>query len=168
MVTVDELLARARSVAGKGIKYKLGGGGMNPNRASPANLNGECDCSGYVCWALGISRETNHPLYEKFNGGWINTDAIVMDANAPTGFFSRLDTPRPGCLIVFASKPPTRKVGHVGIVAKVDTVSGRTVATKVIHCSHGNQKANQDAVCETDPKVFKTRDAIYAWYEGVA
>ena len=40
----------------------------------------ECDCSGYICWALGISRETNHPLYEKFNGGGINADAIVMDA----------------------------------------------------------------------------------------
>jgi hypothetical protein len=121
-----------------------------------------------VCWALGISRETNHPLDEKFNGGWINTDSIVMDANAPTGFFSRLDEPRPGCLIVYGSKHPTRKVGHVGIVTEVDTVSGGIMPTNVIHCSHGNQKANQDAVCETEPKVFKKPDAIFAWYDGVA
>ena len=55
MMTVAELLARARAPAGKGIKYRLGSGGMNPVMATPANYMQECDCSGYVCWSLGIS-----------------------------------------------------------------------------------------------------------------
>lgn len=94
-MTPEALLTRARSAAGLGIRYKLGGGGMAPTAERPSDLAGQCDCSGFFCWALGISRQTSHPLYRKFNGGWINTDAMVHDAIAPTGFFEKVELPAP-------------------------------------------------------------------------
>ena len=162
-MTVIDLLARARSASGKKIKYKLGAGGIQPATASPANVNQECDCSGYVCWCLGMSRQTTHPLYVKFNGGWINTDAMVKDAGTQTGFFHQLDGPQPGCLVVYPSKLPTRKVGHVGIVTEV--AEGK--AARVIHCSLRNFRTKGDAILETTAAAFGVPDAIYAWYEGL-
>jgi len=118
-MTVNELLKRARSALGKKVKYRLGAGGIDPKSPTPASVDNACDCSGFVCWCLGISRKTDHPLYVRFNGGWINTDAIVHDANQPTGFFRKIDEPKVGCLIVFPSKKPRRPYGHVGIVTEV-------------------------------------------------
>jgi cell wall-associated NlpC family hydrolase len=161
-MTVNELLARARSAAGKGTKYKLGAGGMFPSQALPGNMNNECDCSGFVCWALAMSRKTDHPLYVKFNQGWINTDAMVHDANTDTGFLSKLAAAKPGCLIVYG-KPGPGKVGHVGIVTKVDAAG--KVKT-VIHCSSGNGKKG-DAIQETPPTVFNQPGTIFAWFAGV-
>jgi hypothetical protein len=162
-MTVTELLRRARSAAGQRIKYKLGSGGLLYTTPLPANISHECDCSGFVCWCLGISRKTDHPLYVRFNGGWINTDAMVHDGGQPTGFFARLAAPRVGCIVVYPSKPPAIKVGHVGIVT---AVAGGKV-TKVIHCSKGNFTATADAIRETPPTVFNKPQTIYAWYAGV-
>jgi hypothetical protein len=164
----DVFLARARSAIGKRIIYKLGGGGMRPEAPLPSNANGECDCSGFVCWALGLSRQTAHPLYMNFNGGWINTDGIVRDARRETGFFFQPEAPSPGDLIVFPSMLPTRKVGHVGIITEVAQQDGSFVPTRVLHCSHGNFKVAQDAIAETGPAVFVNNGAIYARYEGLA
>lgn len=160
MITVDDFLARARSAIGRGVKYRLGAGGMNPRGESPGNVANECDCSGFVCWALGISRQTDHPLYVRFNGGWINTDAMVHDAQASTGFFTRIPEARVGSIVVYGARPPRRKVGHVGIVTAV------APEVLVLHCSHGNARAG-DAIWETDLGVFRRPDAIVAWYEGV-
>ena len=161
MITVDDLLARARSAIGRGVRYRLGAGGMDPRGEGPGNVNNECDCSGFVCWALGISRQTDHPLYVRFNGGWINTDAMVHDAQSSTGFFTRIGEPRVGCIVVYGSSPPRRKVGHVGIVTAVEPEA------RVLHCSHGNARAG-DAICETAVTVFSQPDTIFAWYDGVA
>lgn len=162
MTTVQALLARAASAAGKKTIYKLGSGGMDANAPRPSNIRNECDCSGYVCWCLGISRKTDHPLYMSFNGGWINTDAMVHDAKTSTGFFDRIDKPKPGCLIVYP-KSARPKIGHVGIVTRLNTDG--TVA-RVLHCSSGASRQG-DAVAETAPTVFNTPLTIFAWYAGV-
>lgn len=167
MLTVNEFLARARSAIGKGIRYKLGGGGMSPRAELPANVNNECDCSGFVCWALGVSRLTDHPLYLRFNNGWINTDAMVHDAKTSTGFFTEIPEPRVGAIVVYGAKKPSRKVGHVGIVTGIERTNGVVTATKVLHCSHGNHRRNSDAICETDLTVFRKPDTVYAWYDGI-
>lgn len=160
-MTVNELLARAKSVTNKRIKYRLGAGGMNPASASPANINGECDCSGYVCWALGVSRQTSHPLYVAFNGGWINTDAMCMDGARSTGLFELLDVPRVGALIVY---PGSKKgVGHVGIITQVFDNS----AIKAVHCSAGNYRKFKDAIVETGVEVFQRPDVRVLWYCGI-
>lgn len=166
-MNVNELISRAQSAAGNQIKYKLGSGGMSPKATLPSNINNECDCSGFVCWCLGMSRQTDHPLYVRFNQGWINTDAIVYDANNQTGFFSRIETPRPGCLIVFPKKD-ANSVGHVGLVTEVTDLASGNLPAKVIHCSSGNFRNFGDAVAKTDPTVFSRRsDTIYAWFEGI-
>lgn len=162
-MTSSELLARARSVAGKGIRYKLGKGGTRAAAPSPANVDGQCDCSGYVAWCLGVSRMTDHPLYKNFNGGWINTDAIVHDALTSTGFFDLLAKPKVGALIVYPS-PGAGRVGHVGIITKVEN----DTVTKVIHCSAGNDRTTGEAVQETPPTVFARPATIFGWFAGLA
>lgn len=163
MKAVD-LLNRARSASGKKIKYKLGSGGLHPSQPLPANLNHECDCSGYVCWALQISRKTEHPLYVNFNGGWINTDAMVHDGNKSSGYFEPLAKPKIGALIVYG-RTPQGTVGHVGIVTALDA---NGAVSKVIHCSNGNYKNLGDAIQETAPTVFqKQAGTVYVWYAGL-
>ncbi len=163
---VAQFISRARSASGYKTIYKLGAGGMNPASTRPVSPGNKCDCSGFVCWALGISRQTTHPLYRKFNGGWINTDGIVHDAKNPTGYFSQLDKAKIGCIIVFPGGRVNgiTKIGHVGIVTAVK--DGK--ASKVLHCSSGNYLSNGEAIQETLPTVFNRRDTIYAWYEGLS
>ena len=54
-MTYDEILTRARSAIGHGITYHLGHGGLHPADALPSR-DGQCDCSGFVAWVLGRSR----------------------------------------------------------------------------------------------------------------
>jgi hypothetical protein len=159
---VRTLLARARSALDGQVVYRLGEGGFHQDAPGPAR-NGRCDCSGYVCWALGMSRITRHPLYVAFNGGWINTDSIVHDAGRQTGYFERLDSPAPGCLIVYPKKGSGRRLGHVGIVTRVADGS----PSKVIHCSAMRSGTTKNAIQETGPEVFRLPSTIYAWYEGI-
>jgi len=164
---VATLLARARSALESQVVYRLGRGGVDPDARKPAQ-NGECDCSGFACWALGLSRITEHPLYVAFGGdggriGWINTDSIVHDAGRSTGFFERLDAPAPGCVIVYPKKGSGRSYGHIGIVTRVSGGS----ASKVIHCSATNFRSTGSAIRETGPEVFQRSTTIYAWYDGI-
>ncbi len=160
---VSELLSKARVVPGNAIKYRQGAGGMNPKAPLPVNMNNECDNSGYVAWCLGISRSTSHPLYLRFNNGWITPDSLVEDGKSPVGFFWSLETPAPGCLVVFPGKPPGTKGGHVAIVTSVR----RDEVERIIHCSSANQRLTGDAVQETGPGVFYGRDVWYLWYAGL-
>lgn len=160
--SVAQFLARARSAKGKKTVYKLGAGGMKPGNATPTDAGNTCDCSGFVCWALGVSRKTTHPLYVKFNGGWMNTDGMVNDANNSTGFFDALPDAKVGCIIVYPGGK--NKIGHVGIVTEVTA----GVATKVLHCSSGNYRSTEDAIQETNPDVFlHNPKTMYAWWVGV-
>lgn len=152
-MTTTQLLKTARSAIGLRIKYKLGSGGMNPKAASPAGKDGACDCSGFVAWCLGISRLTDNPFYKQFNGGWVNTDAIVRDAQSPFGFFEEISCPELGCLIVYG-KQKGMVAGHVGIVSGLKP-------ERVIHCSSGNWKTTGDAINETGAEIFHKHKAIY-------
>jgi hypothetical protein len=164
LMTTAQLLARARAAANRQVIYRLGAGGMRPDAEGPWDAQQQCDCSGFVCWALGMSRQSNHPFYLKCNGGWVNTDAIVADANHSTGFFQRIEAPIPGALIVFPSAKPARGVGHVGIVSVLDE---NNQVSRVLHCSSGNYRNTGSAVRETPPNVFRVPDVIFAWYEGL-
>lgn len=165
--SVETFLARARSALGRGIRYRLGAGGMDARAESPADANNECDCSGFVCWALGISRQTDHPMYVRFNGGWINTDAMVHDAQTASGFFTRVTEARVGSIVVYGARPAAQNVGHVGIVTAIGNDGGVTRAMTVLHCSHGNHQQHGDAVCQTGISVFARRDATFAWWIGL-
>lgn len=63
MITPSEpavkAIARARSMIGKGIRYKLGAGGRNPNNATPETFRDGVlgsDCAGFVAWSWGFDR----------------------------------------------------------------------------------------------------------------
>lgn len=154
----SELIARAKTAINKGIRYKLGAGGMNPNAALPSNANKQCDCSGFVCWILGLSRKTNIPFYGRY-GGWIYTDSMVADVNSSAGIFERITTPEPGCIVVFGAG---NAIGHVGLVSKVS--NGQM--DKVIHCSSGNDRNFNDSIQETGPQIFNRPDTVWGRYVG--
>jgi LysM repeat protein len=148
----DLLITRAKSAVNKGIRYRLGAGGMRPSAPLPTTDN-FCDCSGFVCWVIGLSRETTIPFYQKF-GGWIFTDSMVADINSQVGIFERLVVPEVGCIVVYGAG---NKIGHVGIVS--ETQSGKM--KKVIHCSAGNDRKFKDAIQETSPAVFNRADTLW-------
>jgi murein DD-endopeptidase MepM/ murein hydrolase activator NlpD len=125
----SQLVLRVRSVVNCNVLYKLGRGGMFPGDPLPCR-DELCDCSGFVCWVLGLPRKTNIPFYKQF-GGWIFTDAMIADIQNTTGILERLQHPEPGCIVVYGAG---RYIGHVAMVSEVVNGSMK----KVIHCSAGN------------------------------
>lgn len=163
-----DVLERARRCLGAGCRYHLGAGGMHPSHDYPWGTVPECDCSGFVAWALGVSRQTRNPFYRQQNGGWFETTAIVRDARSPFGFVAEVPwlEARPGDLIVYGDAGG--KQGHVGII----TLTGPAGPAAVIHCSKGNDTRYRDAIHEGALEPFwQARGALVArvaWVEGAA
>lgn len=132
---------------------------------NPALMADACDCSGFVCWALGFSRHTT-PAPFTDDGGWIFTDSIWADAMAQGVRFQRLERARPGALVVYPKAGSGENFGHVGIVVEADA-AGR--ATLVAHCSADNVLAAPfDAIKITAPKAFESqKKSVYAWCREV-
>lgn len=155
----SKLVARARSAINQGIRYKLGEGGTRPTAALPASGNW-CDCSGFVCWVLGLARQTKLPFYKKY-GGWIYTDSMVADVNSQAGIFEKLAIPEVGCIVVYGAGAA---IGHVGLVSDVENGHMK----QVIHCSSGNDAHFNDAIQETGPAVFDRADALWGKFTTLA
>jgi cell wall-associated NlpC family hydrolase len=158
MIAAD-LIARALSAIGHGCIYALGKGGMNPDSTYPWNKQKQCDCSGFVAWALGVSRHTDHPWYKDQNGGWLETSAIARDAlTRGLGMFDLVTwrEAKPGHLIVYGDTQ-----GHQGHVGIVTACSGEGPMTAV-HCSRGNQTRSHDAIQETGVTVWIEHNGIVA------
>lgn len=131
------------------------------NVHDPDLVRNACDCSGYVCWALGLPRQVNRPPFSE-GGGWIFTDSIWADAMGPNTLFRRLDRAKPGALLVFPKQGSGRKFGHVGIVVDTD---GAGRATRIAHCSAENaMNAPFDAIQITPADLFDQFErSIVAW-----
>ena len=140
-------LERARSGLGLATIYELGKGGFDPTRP----LTKECDCSGFIAWAIGIPRE-----FPPRTDRWMDTDAYWGGggtAARAAGFplLTRVDIAEaePGDLIVYPDSPGGGQ-GHMGIIS--ETGPG---GLKVIHCSRGNFRGpRHDAIQETDAGIF--------------
>jgi len=182
---LSDFITRARSAINQGTIYTLGQGGTSlvdwrtklvtvpfadprtdkpnhePFKGASGDMKyvGECDCSGFVAWALNLKRQlVGVPWYDdKHNGQWLNTDAVVRDALSPYGFFDKIDAPEPGCVIVFG-KQPGEVAGHIGIVSAVSPAG----AVSVIHCSSGNYRGSKDAIRETGNAMFPKAVTVYA------
>ncbi|MDB5827398.1 MAG: hypothetical protein JWQ73_1618 [Variovorax sp.] len=117
-----------------------------------------CDCSGFVCWALGFTRQPAPNV-------WINTDSIWADANGHATRFRKLARAVPGCLVVYP-KPRKEKFGHVGIVTAVD--AGGEART-IVHCSAKNfMAAPFESILNNDTDAFRLQPlSIYAWSRDV-
>ncbi len=137
----EQTLARAQAGLGRKTIYQLGEGGWADGIAGP--LAPKCDCSGFVCWALGVPRElppgSNH---------WLNTDGIWAGG---TGLFH--EVPRheaaPGDLLVHPSDSDHRH-GHIGVILEVEA----GISMKLLHCSRHNHSTTGDAVRVTSPAVI--------------
>jgi len=166
---VEAVIERARTQAGKGTVYRLGGGNPDAGAFSCQDGEGECDCSAFMQWLLGIPRYMPQLAWlKRVNGGWYNTDGIWWDATRErTGLFEE-SIPLRGALIVYPSnwvaKVDGPRVGHIGLVT--EATNGRAV--KVIHCSAGNFRKHGDAIHETGPEVWDAVESSKcAWFSGV-
>lgn len=171
-IPVRDVLARCRAAMELVVDYELGHGGRDPRAASPADANGQSDCSGFTAWACHHDRR-------RTDGTWVNTDSVERDARTEGGDYDRILVPRPGCLIVYGAGP---KVGHIGIVSQVlASATGLAVMTRrevlkairVIHCASGNRgrtsTGKATAIRETDGVAFggDRDDCCFALYRGV-
>lgn len=135
--------------------------GLDPT--DPALVAPACDCSGFVCWALGIPRRVPVP-----GGGaeWVNTDSIWQDAVGAGRRFRRIPQARPGCLVVYPQAGSGERYGHVGLVVGTDA-AGR--AARIAHCSAANfAAAPHDAILANAAEAFGRQPrTIHAWFRGV-
>jgi hypothetical protein len=157
-MTLTEVVDRARSAVGHSCVYRLGKGGFIPTLERPWNANREADCSGFVSWCLGVSRHTDHPWYEKYNGGWLETTAVARDATSPYGMFDMIpwSKAKPGHVLVYGDRDGHQ--GHIGVVSQV----GVDGPLKAIHCSKSQSVQHGDAIAETSVEVFRAHGAIVA------
>ncbi len=125
-----------------------------------------CDCSGFVCWALGVARDS-----APWAQGWFDTNSIHADALGAGRAFTLAVRAQPGMLVVYP-KPPSRGTdgppGHIGIVTEVDAAGE---ATRVLHCAPENYLLPppaglpNNAIAETGPQQFQAdaRSRYVAW-----
>lgn len=104
------------------------------------------DCVSLVAWASGFDRY--QPVRGKhLQGGSINCDFMVADANGPAKCFTRLARPEPGCIVAYPSLADQDHdgqrdgAGHTGIVIEVpaewdETVKDCWLKLVVIDCAH--------------------------------
>ena len=163
------MLERARSAKDKGIRYGLGKGGYFPHDPLPCRTSFKkdknsvlpklalwCDCSGFVAWVLGRSREPDARWT-----WWLSTDSIWTDATGPQKLFEKLAAPEPGCLAVYPDWRDGAGFKHEGHVAIVADPERRTV----VDCS-----GSQDGVTEHTAAYFwsGTRPTVWCRYKGPA
>lgn len=158
------------------LKYPNGGHDpLAPHPFAAHEGRAVCDCSGFVCWAVGWHRK--RPGYNVGPGshvsGYVNTDSLWQDAHGRAGKpgvceLVRVATvPQPGDLVVYPGRfagPLRIGVGHIGILASVPAglpplSPAWWEAATVVHCSAGNAK-HGSAVDETTAAIWRRRGAV--------
>lgn len=162
-------LERARSACGQGILYRLGKGGFDPKTALPFSrvvqvglppvVRG-CDCSGFIAWCLGCSRDPARNAKNSALVGlgiarwskWFETTNIWTDAGGPQLAWELVPMAdlQPGDVVVYPDgKNPLGVTvqGHIAIVAD-------PVKRTIIDCSSSQSKALGQAITERDGSFF--------------
>lgn len=103
------LIDRARSAIGKGITYSMGHGGEHPEDPLPTR-DGECDCSAFACWIVGVGKSPDKNPCKV----WLGTGGIYTDATGKQVLFERIPAPEAGCFAVYPAEPG--KAGHIALV----------------------------------------------------
>jgi cell wall-associated NlpC family hydrolase len=173
--TLENAVIRARNAASEKTRYILGAGGRRPLDLLPHGYkDGKmgCDCSGFVCWCLGLSRyePKRFPLYD----GWQNTDSIVADAMGAQKLWRSIPFPIPGAAIIYPGlfKDGRRvSIGHMGLVIhaeQVHSLSWREKANSkkiiVIDCASAwARRVTGYAIAERDISLWaKRKDSVIA------
>ncbi len=170
-MNISTLITRAQSGLGKETGYKSPG--KMPSFDAPSwPAKAQNDCSGYIDWCLRFSanRKVDHPLYKKVNGGWFECTGIHSDGLANTGFFTQLESARPGAMLVypdFIGSDGKSHDGHIGIVLAANGKGVKGVS-KIIHCSLGNWSKFGDAIQVTGSEPWQAHaNAIIVWFDGL-
>lgn len=109
-------------------------GGKDPTAPHPFDrwrkpgktfYNVTADCIGGSAWCGGFDRY-QPSRFAHIYAGWINTDAMLLDALGPAKCFEDLQRPEPGCFVVCASGSPGHAIGHIGTVVSVPAEWDRT------------------------------------------
>jgi hypothetical protein len=140
----QQTLQRAQGVLHRNTVYKLGKGGMDPSKP----LTIQCDCSGFIAWAIGIPRELP-PQSNK----WLSTDEYWAGGKPTKPNLCTqisLNQAAVGDLLVYPDSGGSQ--GHIALVTAV----ADNRPSLIIHCSNGNFKHFQDAIRQTPPDVFLT------------
>lgn len=165
---------RARSVIGLGILYRLGKGGYDPGAAVPGARMVQLvrplvyrglDCSGFVAWCCGISRD---PGRNKKNPAlssmpisrwprWVESTNIWADVTGPQFAWElvALRDLQPGDVLVYPDYKNAlgeHREGHVAIVAD-------PIRRTIIDCSSSQSKALGQAITERDGSFFWNKAA---------
>jgi hypothetical protein len=163
---LQEVAKRALYAAtlGKNIAYKLGKGGFHPGDSLPSR-DGQCDCSGFVAWCLGLNRSP-----KPTRKWWIETSAMfnnATDRDGKANVFVKIDKPVVGCVVVYGDKNGHQ--GHTGVITYVDFDANGNISTlHGVDCSSGgsrklgkaiNLRNNQTIL--GDMKFFVSNGAIF-------
>ena len=144
----QQTMNRAHSGLGFKTIYKLGKGGIDPTKS----LTPQCDCSGFIAWAIGIPRELP-PGSNK----WLSTDEYWAGGK-PTkpGLLTQIELSHAliGDILVYPDSGGNQ--GHIALINQVDNNS----PSYIIHCSSGNYNHYGDAVRITEPSVFLSGNHI--------
>ena len=138
----EEIVRRGRSALSRNLRYGLGRGGYRPTAPHP-DQEGFCDCTGFVAWALGISRDQG----TAFPGRWIETSRMHRDAVSTRRYFTLLGWREalPGDLLLYPDSEDSE--GHVGIITSV----GPEGPERVLHC---NATTRPSALAEEPLRPF--------------
>jgi hypothetical protein len=113
-----------------------------------------------------MSRKTRVAFYVEENGGWIETTAVSKDVLASTEIFAPLDTPLPGCVVVYGDYKDSNgrhHEGHMAVVTEVNNRRGLAGIDKIVHCSVSNENSG-DTIQETDARIFaNNRNSVIGW-----
>ena len=138
----QQTINRANSVLNLKTVYKLGKGGFDPIKS----FTPQCDCSGFIAWAIGIPRELP-PRSNK----WLSTDQYwAGGAPVKPNLFKqkKLNEAIVGDLLVYPDSGGSQ--GHIALINQVD----QSMPSSIIHCSSGNYRNYGDAVRITNPNLF--------------
>ena len=171
--TRDRAVVLAIQWRGAGT-YRIGrGSGNHPNRPSPLDPQGRCDCSNLVHWCLGS-------VLSRGSLGYFNTDGMLADSHglkrgggkgrANRRVFTDFEgDAEPGDLLVrpgvyewTGGKLVRKRAGHVGIVTQVERGYSRELdflaeghkLLRVVHCSTFGTRV-PPAIRETDARAWR-------------
>jgi hypothetical protein len=147
--TVQQFVDRLRSAKGKGIRYGMGHGGEHPDDDLPTR-DGECDCSAFQCWGMGVGKSPN----KNPTGTWLGTGGMYTDAMTKQVVLERIPEPEFGCLAIYTAVP-----GKAGHVACVTDVAARTI----IDCSSSQGGINE----HSGAYFWKNKKTIWARVKGL-
>ena len=148
-LTAQSIVDRAKSALDKGIQYKLGQGGYDPESAIPGQL---CDCSGFIAWILRRSRKPSAKWQ-----WWMSTDSIWADAIGHKVLFRIVPKHemQAGDFLVYPDKAKSQ--GHVAVVIEPSSIN-----PVIIDCSY-----SQRGIAIRSGKWMFSRGAICARYRPI-